>query len=944
MSFKLHFSGRPTHSPHLSQNDIWSTFSKGEESEIDSLIKNYPKCLLREEPETGSIPLFILLEKKHWHLTDKILDRIGKSDLKRRWVKKHSKYPFQLFKKAFEIEQNVNDKYDVEIFLRKLTSVVLELSAIQFFDEWRLFEYLRNFFKNRSSEKTEDLAAFDDLLVSFNKIEEIWEQLKEACRKGNYDEIEKIYKQFPDLILRNDPQTLDNPLHILYVNGHLKVAGKVTEWIKEMQDELADNTSAESYSTNPFEQRNRQGPSPLTLVEEFSKTNPEKKDQAEKLKQTMRPHKITQSVSEDRENVETQTDIKIYALNHLEEDLWSEASEYCKTGNLNKLKIFLVTHSDYLTKKEPMTKKTLLKIACVQKQWLVALFLIEKELTKKQLEGELQGITKIGTLENTLIFTFESLDDLNKANHYFGKIQAEIIPASGAGYILADDKEESEVKSAPLIASDSHEISLKVTLKQESIKNFSRNFAAYWKRDYYSISTSGEIRFNESTQQSENESELQFVKNHQKNKINKKLMKTQKILHQIESRNKSKEQPAQGKPQPVPKPKALSLNLVSPAIGIQIPSTTQFLEVESVASAKADPRIDQIPDKIIDRRGEEEKTQEIENKQIKGKRRKRRNRARKKKLFLGNAQQERVNLALTKFLEFESLKVKLQGEERIISMTFKLTLLESLMQALETLYPTSDQAPTLEDIQEKVFFDLINHYCISQKEAKKLRRIIRSYPFVIDDAALMDLIQFYDQCPLSIRLKQIQEYIFEAPISLKNCAIFKNYAQWQMQQEKMDTYAYEKNHFYFNLCLETVSKLRETQITIRTEISARIEFTKLTVVEQPSTFYIFTTIFENSKQLCEASKKLLTDLQKFIFKLDKNLVKKLKKSMCVRATYQLGMDAAPQFVKLLEESGEMPTISSETIYNLLIQDQYFTNNLFNCITRIKNADERKAKK
>lgn len=82
-------------------------------------------------------------------------------------------------------------------------------------------------------------------------------------------------------------------------------------------------------------------------------------------------------------------------------------------------------------------------------------------------------------------------------------------------------------------------------------------------------------------------------------------------------------------------------------------------------------------------------------------------------------------------------------------------------------------------------------------------------------------------------------------------------------------------------------------------------------------------VMQCSHQLCAASKKLFSDLQKFISELDKKTNENLRKKAPVKDIYNLGTTEAHEIPIQLPEGGEIQSISSETVYNKLVEQKLF---------------------
>lgn len=645
---------------------------------------------------------------------------------------------------------------------------------------------------------------------------------------------------------------------------------------------------------------------------------------------------------------------------------WLEAKDYCEEKKRNELMELISSQSYYLVKREPETQQTLLMMACEEGEWGVALDIIEQSkahgfiahldadrdkkglraldiarnfhstdvidkqklqvieqlqaldsfmlIVNKLNEKKREGIIKVRNETDTLTFSFSDPIFLNKAKKYLRSIEAEIIEESRAEHDQTDDKEESE---NPIIDTQSNTIFLKVRLKRETIKNFARNFIKYWERldNNSSSNRGGEIRI------------IATDANQKKGQprssgSNRRQEKTFTIQRKLELKKAPKEQ-------------EVKLQKTKTPVEVEIvPQPTVTAKVErlqqTILLAKEDTRKDWAPDAVIDRRNEKEEElpprvnqkgniaqKTLRNRNVK-------NRAHTQ-IIIGDAQRKRMKTAIIKLRDYEILRKKVQMDKVFISMYLKLALLENLMQALEALYPTSNDAIDFEDKEEKAFIEFLTNHCISRKDGQLLRNIIRSCSFIITDKDLKELMRLFDEFSLRTKLINLQNNKPGLPLSLENCAIFTKFAEWE---EPFDLC--KKNLFYFAKAIDCISKLKSVQMEFQTRMK-QIEKQMLGKTE----FYRFSQI-EESLLLCDAASKLFADLHKYISKLDKGLIEKLKQAFEVRKIYDLGTKEAHLQLELLEVGGEVPSISQETLFTYLIKKNDFIFNLEACLTDVKN--------
>lgn len=137
--------------------------------------------------------------------------------------------------------------------------------------------------------------------------------------------------------------------------------------------------------------------------------------------------------------------------------------------------------------------------------------------------------------------------------------------------------------------------------------------------------------------------------------------------------------------------------------------------------------------------------------------------------------------------------------------------------------------------------------------------------------------------------------------------------------------AYEKrekkdNLFYQKEALHTINKLKIVQSKIQLKLK---QFEK----EFPGQVLPFQQFYlmKGSQKVCAASKKLFADIQKYISKLDESWILQLIKEACIRKIYRLGTTEAHEVPEQLPIGGELQSITSETIYNLLIEQDFLSD-------------------
>lgn len=227
-----------------------------------------------------------------------------------------------------------------------------------------------------------------------------------------------------------------------------------------------------------------------------------------------------------------------------------------------------------------------------------------------------------------------------------------------------------------------------------------------------------------------------------------------------------------------------------------------------------------------------------------------------KSLQLNAHHYERWRSSSVSLSNFEMIRKQLNDELTSINMVQKQALLEYLAECLDELYLETDGS----HIDEMEFQALLlNHFI--KRNALELRNMIRLTPFLIDDQDLKELITIFDNNSIYSKLANLFKQT-EKPISLKNCSIFKKYSNWTSP-----IHIHEKNHFYLELVLNTLNNLQSIQKEIQKK--AKPFQSRMEPFQQFS-------LSEDHGTLCDAAKKLFSDLQIYLSQLDDGLKAKLK--------------------------------------------------------------------
>lgn len=804
--------------------------------EVKEIIKSNPNYITYGHPQSSfqENALIILLSYERWEAANWLLDKMLEPDLI------HVCYPrnirsnvvCKLLEKAFKLEERHGQD--------KLWDVLLKLASFAFEDTISdandLLKKIRSHFTIPCSpERT--LGKFSELIS--------WERLLVLCAKGDVNSIRALFEENPTIFAHQELPTLDTLFIILCRDHKWSLVVEIVKMIRKSPPH-AKREYAKSIITVST-QANGSDQTPLQLVQTYLSAHP--------------ADQLAQKALSKLKMFDTYMVILNEKMGPKKPDplYWPSFKLACENGDLEKIRADVEANKKYLITKAPLTEKTGLMLACEKGHWIVALYLIKQ--TKKQgyaehlksdkdkqglsalviargtvsleenefrsdvirllieAQGEekivdlapivleinekkLRGVESVSFEGPTLIFTFASIEAFQKAKKSPGISSSQII------YDQADEKVPIE---------------LQIQLKKETVKNFSKNFIKYWGKNHVenkpSSSNVEDFRFGtvHSDKKPKRESRNVTHRSNQKtSKINHKLSEKQKAIEELKKqkaedavkkqkeREESKKQweakklekkmaaqvAVQPRSKPKPAPKTASIVQT-----IQLPAQNQSVN----------PYADKIDDRVgtvVLRRSKE--VEEISTPKT----------STQAEVLLGDAQRDRLRSSLAKWLDYEIFRGKVNIYAFPYSMIEKEALMESLMQALEALYPTSDDAAVAalkNDPDEIQFQKLLAKHFISQEEGVDLRNILRSKSFLIKDIDLQKLMILFDKAEIRNKLIILLDER-EAPISLKTYSIMQ-YVKWKGNADTQ-----KRNQFYISQALKAIKKLKEIQAEIQLQM------------------------------------------------------------------------------------------------------------------------------
>lgn len=934
-----------------SHEAVFKTYCKqGKTQEVENLLQLNPMILIETDPKTSNTFIDNLFKYNREPTARAIFNKM--LGIKARWIDHEKKFTFlyQLFKIGFLFEFN-----PLEIV--KLIEISFKKSLVD-----NLFNYIliKNFFNKTDSPK-KGLDKFHHFANCLADIESTQRAFHDACQAGNTEAFEEYLVRFPTLIVSQDPNTGDSPLIVAARHRQWGLFSQIVSYIFDLSTQFAFIRPC----IETFKLKNRGNETALTLINQYLNDNSGQESEEVTMAKNMKTLLIAFAVKSMsfEQQMKFFQECSVHVTDPFDMELilfygsilskdWTAFKKSCGEGKLDEVKKCIEYKNAYLIEQDSETQKTGLMLACENGQWEVALYLIEqmkahdyttyidsqrekqhhlrafdiakkrvsldkepnakRDLVMKLLDQEtflsrlctelnmqnLPGITKIAKTMKGLVFTYSHTRYLERATEFFNSRNIPVVSVIKKPN-QEKDTEESEEKT---------EIIHQIIELNETVKKFPARFTKYWQTEECP---------KESRKLAITDDPLAYaITDVSSNYLPKNPLRREERVHKKKALTNDIKQKLQAKKEKE-KEKEVETVLSSSDSSDSDKETSEVnLEVQTTTTSstykpsnpspyagRIDTRVNPI--EIINRNAQVTEDLDTPSESMP---------------VLGEDQVKRLATARLKFVDFENFRDRVQSLDFSIR---KAALLGALLQVLEALYPTSEEPRCQNLKEESACLNLLNCHFMLPGEGLKLRTIIRSAPFLIEEQDLIELMERFKQSNMLEKMDQLSNKT-TLPISLTDCAMFKKYAAWIAPQKE------EKKSFYLSEAMNSLKVLKQIKKEIKFEVG-KLREDKAYLNKSN---YFFFTKMENCHLLCEATKKIFADIQKYLSQLPLELLEKLKKeNYYLRKIYEFGTIEAHEVPKVLETGGEAHGITSETVFNYLIRKKRVLKELRTCIKK-----------